>query len=101
MPRRISPLLLVLCLGIGSPLLASPSAPKGVQQAPQGVQTTPRADRFGPFWRHLTAFWAAAGCIIDPDGARCVANPTSPAGNTVVAPTAPAGCILDPNGCRP
>src|SRR5947199_10248841 len=97
MTRRISPLLLVLCLAIASPLFASPRGPKQMQRAPQVVQATGAGERVGRFWQQLTILWGAAGCILDPNGAKCAAAPT---GHAVVAPPAPQGCITDPNGCR-
>jgi len=100
MARRLSPLVLVLSLVFVPPLLGSPNRPRNeVLRAPR--QTAAWAELAGGVWQHLTSLWATAGCIIDPNGARCVASPTSPTGGTLVAqPPAPAGCILDPNGCR-
>jgi hypothetical protein len=100
MTRRLSsPLLLALCLVIGSPLLGAPSAAKEVQRAPHHTQTAPADDRLSRFWQHLTALWGAEGCGLDPDGARC-AKATS-TGNIVVVPQPlPEGCVIDSNGCR-
>ena|SRR5436305_10951048 len=98
MARRLSPLLIALCLILGSPLLGSPSAGAGktLQPAPQKTQTAASRDLAGRVWHRLTALWGAAGCILDPDGARCAA---SSGGALVAQPPAPEGCILDPNGC--
>lgn len=100
MARRLSlPLLLALCLVIGSPLLGAQSGTrKEVRPAPHRTQTAEAGDRLSRFWQHLTALWGAAGCGADPDGVKCAA---SPAGGNVVAvqPPAPEGCAADPNGC--
>jgi hypothetical protein len=98
MARRLSlPFLLVLCLALGSPLLGSPLSTGKVQLAPNRTQTAATGDLPGRFWQRLTALRAAAGCILDPDGARCIASTN---GSSVVSPAVPAGCIIDPNGCR-
>jgi hypothetical protein len=100
MARRLSlPLLLALCLVIGSPLLGAQSGTrKEVSRAPHRTQSAPAGDRLSRFWQHLTSLWGAEGCGADPNGAKCAATP---AGGNVVAvqPPVPAGCILDPNGC--
>lgn len=99
MARRLSPLVLGLGLVFVPPLLGSPKSPR--KEAPRArVQTAGLAELAGGVWQHLTTLWGTAGCIIDPDGRRCVVSPTSPTGGTLVAqPPAPAGCIIDPNGC--
>jgi hypothetical protein len=101
MARRLSlPLLLVLCLVIGSPLLGAQSGTrKEIQRAPHRTQTAPVGDRLSQLWQHLTALWGAEGCGLDPDGARCAKTTTS-TGSVVVQQPSPEGCILDPNGCR-
>jgi hypothetical protein len=97
MARRLTPLLIALCLVLGSPLLGSPSAGAGkaAQRAPLRTETAASRDLMGRVWQRLTVLWAAAGCGLDPDGARCAAS----SGGTLVAQP-PAGCGLDPNGCR-
>lgn len=99
--RPSLPLLLVLCFALGSPLLGSPLSSRRVLRAPNRTRTAETGDLLGRVWQQLTTLRAAAGCILDPNGARCASSSTSPSGNTVtVQPAVPAGCILDPDGCR-
>lgn len=64
-------------------------------------------------WGALTAIWANAGCILDPNGgctapgtdAGCIIDPHGGCtGGQIESPTPSSdeGCILDPHGgCRP
>lgn len=89
MPRTTRTAL-VLCLALSTaPLLAAPG--HQAQPRPAAVKPSAPAGAIHQLWGHLVALWSAAGCIGDPDGARCAAaaaNPTLP----------PEGCIIDPNG---
>lgn len=86
---RITRIVLVLCLAVGgSPLLAAPGRPA----QPRSAHVSVSAGVVRQIWEGLVVLWKAAGCIIDPDGARVAVTANS------TAPDAPAGCIGDPNG---
>ena len=80
-------------LAAQSPRVVAPSVPRSSQAS------VASAAPVAQFWDHLTRLWAAVGCGLDPNGAKCATDPagTSP---TAVIPTTPSdlGCGLDPNG---
>lgn len=64
---------------------------------------------FASLWGSLASLWSAAGCEIDPNGARCVINhaSTGPVGahtgggaGRLVNVRGAAGCEIDPDGAR-
>jgi len=94
MPRHRSFLVVVLCLALGSPLLASTAPRKAMRGAP--VPSQALSGQLGRLWQRLTALWGAEGCGIDPNGKPLCAP--APTGSTAVTPLVPEGCGIDPDG---
>jgi len=97
MRRQLPGAVLILSLALASsPLLAAPAHPAGPRSALAAGRAPAPAGPVHWLWSHLVALWGAAGCIGDPNGARCAASTTVHS-----APIVPLeeGCIGDPNGC--
>jgi len=100
MPSQLSRIVLVLCLtSAGTPLIASPAPRANPNWVPTPVRQMAPAGPLGWLWNHLTAFWAAAGCGLDPSGVACGASSLAPGGQAKAVTPAPAGCGIDPSGC--
>ncbi len=96
MPRRLSRIVLALCLAIAtSPLLAAAGRRAEPRPAPAAIEA-PAAGPLALLWGRLVALWGAEGCILDPNGARCAAANTTTQRATV--PALDEGCVIDPNG---
>jgi hypothetical protein len=81
---------LVLALTLAVPCLAGATVSPARAQA--GGVASSGGHLLAQAWSWLRSLWPDAGCILDPNGGRCV--PHAPA-----APVRPdEGCIIDPNG---
>jgi len=97
MSRSIRRRMLTVALGA---LLAVPWSAQAVGQPKvQRPRATAKASAgfLGSLWGSFKALWAAEGCSIDPDGARCASTST---GRTSAVAPAPNGCSIDPDGAQ-